>query len=84
MTPEQWVGLIIDRAAELRAAGVQRISVDGASAVLLPEYPASATGAAIPPGPPEKPPLHPFDDPEVFGGVLPGYEFPAAPPGAVE
>jgi hypothetical protein len=84
MNAEQWVELIITRGAELRAVGCQQISVDGASATLLPEYPTHAATSAVPPGPAEKSLLDPFEDPDTFGGVLPGYTFPASPPGAVE
>jgi hypothetical protein len=85
MTGEQWVDLIISRAADLRSAGVQQISVDGASVVLLPSElaPLVASGA-VPSGPAERSLLDPFDDPETFGGVMPGYEFPATPPGELE
>jgi len=85
MNAEQWVELIITRGAELRAVGCQQISVDGASATLAPEEPAhAATAVTVPAGPAEKSLLDPFEDPDTFGGVLPGYTFPASPPGAVE
>ena len=85
MTPDQWVSLICDRAADLRAAGVQSISIDGATVTLYESMPAlAAAPGKLPPGPPEKPALSPLDDPETFGGILPGYDFPAALPGAVE
>jgi len=85
MTPSDWVCLIIERAAELRAAGVQSISVDGASVILLPaDTGLLVASGAVPPAPIDQPPLNPLDDPETFGGVLPGYTFPVTPPGALE
>lgn len=85
MTPSEWVALICDRASDLRAAGVQSISIDGATVTLYEGAPAlhSSTGT-VPPGPPDRPTLGPLDDPETFGGILPGYEFPVSPPGALE
>lgn len=85
MTPSEWVELICDRAADLRSAGVKSISIDGATVTLYESMPALAVSAGkLPPGPPETVPLSPLDDPETFGGILPGYDFPAALPGAVE
>lgn len=85
VSPEQWVSLICDRAADLRAAGVQSISIDGATVTLYEGMPVVATKAEkIPPGPPERPTLSPLDDPETFGGILPGYDFPVSSPGALE
>lgn len=84
MTGEQWVDLIISRGAELRAAGVQQISVDGASVVLAPTDGQMVATGTVPAGPPERPAIDPFEDPETFGGVLPGYTFPVSPPGALE
>jgi hypothetical protein len=84
MTPQEWVGLIVERAGELRAAGVQSISVDGASVTLLPSDGGLVATGKVPPGPVDEPLLHPLDDPETFGGVLPGYTFPVSQPGAIE
>lgn len=84
MSPEQWVSLIIERGAELRAVGALSISVDGASVTLAPADPVMPTAGPVPPGPPERPAIDPFEDPETFGGILPGYVFPATPPGALE
>lgn len=85
MTPEQWFALICDRAADLRSAGVQSISIDGVTVTLYEGIPSlAAAPVKLQPGPAEKPTLSPLDDPETFGGILPGYDFPAVLPGAVE
>lgn len=83
MTPEQWLQLVIDRAPELRSAGVDSISIDGASVHLLPVEPEPPAVTAMPASADQQF-LSPLDDPETFGGVLPGYTFPVSPPGALE
>lgn len=85
MTPEQWFALICDRAADLRSAGVKSISIDGVTVTLYEGIPSlAAAPVKLQPGPAEKPTLSPLDDPETFGGILPGYDFPVSMPGAVE
>lgn len=87
MTPEQWLSLVIERAQELRTAGVSSISVDGAAVHLYPAEPAQFVPATAPVHlgqPADEPVLNPLDDPETFGGLLPGYTFPATSPGAIE
>lgn len=71
MTADHWVDLIIRRGAELRAAGVLRISAEGCSAVIAPQLPEldQADNKTLPIAE-----LDPLDDPMTFGGgQVPGY-----------
>lgn len=80
MTPADWLTLIEARAPGLRAAGVQSVTLEGATIKLAPYVGESvATGEVVVPV--EEPDLtNPLDDPMTFGGILPGYQIPATRP----
>lgn len=73
MTADHWVDLIIRRGAELRAAGVLRISAEGCSAVIAPHVPELDQGDSRTLPLAE---LDPLEDPVTFGGKVPGYVIP--------
>jgi hypothetical protein len=71
MTAEMWIDLLVRNADALRAAGVLRLSVDGASAILAPREP--------PPAPADEAKHDdtgdPLTNPALYpSGVVPGYQ----------
>lgn len=81
VTPQEWLALIAARAPDLRSAGVLSVEIDGtrASFRLAPDAPIPPVAEAPDqPAAIEQPTyqeLNPLDDPDTFGGAVPGYEF---------
>lgn len=72
------LALIEQRAPGLRAAGVRSLVIDGVTIRLLPasawaEPPPSATPSALG-SEPGKDLTNPLEDPDTFGGALPGFD----------
>lgn len=82
MTPADWFTLIEDRAPRLRAAGVRSIELDGVTIELRPvsswAEPPPGTVSTAPPSALESKPgkdlTNPLEDPDTFGGELPGFD----------
>lgn len=69
-TPAQWLELLIERAPQLRRAGVTRIALEGCTVDLAPVEPAAVH---VPEEEAEL--LDPLDDPRTFpGGRMPTFQ----------
>lgn len=92
LSPDEWLTLIERHALALREVGVLEVELDGCRIVLSPstskpkvEFPgmddAAPRGdqAAQPMGT-----LNALDDPDTFGGRLPGYQVPTTLPAPIE
>ena len=76
---ERRLKLIADTAPGMRSAGVKSLDVDGITVRYAPPYgPPDTSPVVRPDKPPDEPTQEPeidaLDDPETYGGEVPGYE----------